>query len=168
MKTETFTIHSPSIKAAKFWPGSLGQGANHAVVFARCISQENDYGPMPFMVQIRDRETHEPLPGITVGDIGTKLGYNSVDNGFLMFDQVVVPRKALLARFTEITPAGDLEIKGDLRVLYSIMSKIRLMLIRGAAFYLSRSAKIAVRYAVCRRQFANQKGSSLERKLLDY
>ena len=46
----------------------------------------NDYGVQPFIVQIRDRETHEPLPGIEVGDIGTKLGYNSIDNGYLYFN----------------------------------------------------------------------------------
>jgi hypothetical protein len=40
-----------------------------------------------------------PLKGIKVGDIGTKLGYNSKDNGFLMFDQVRIPRTNMLNRF---------------------------------------------------------------------
>ena len=74
-------------------------------------------------------ETHKPLKGVQVGDIGRKLGYNGVDNGYLMLDQVRVPRKYLLSRFTEITPEGDFEIKADLRILYSIMSKIRTQLI---------------------------------------
>lgn len=39
-------------------------------------------------MRIRDRDTHHALPGITVGDIGGKLGYNHVDNGFLYFDHV--------------------------------------------------------------------------------
>ena len=42
-----------------------------------------DHGPHAFVMRIRDRETHHALPGITVGDIGGKLGYNHVDNGFL-------------------------------------------------------------------------------------
>ena len=84
--SETFLIHSPSIKAAKFWPGALGCQSNYACIFARCIALGNDYGVQPFIVQIRDRETHEPLPGIEVGDIGTKLGYNSIDNGYLYFN----------------------------------------------------------------------------------
>ena len=33
-----------------------------------------DFGPHGFVVQIRDMETHKPLPGITVGDIGPKFG----------------------------------------------------------------------------------------------
>ena len=81
--TEQFTIHCPTIKASKFWPGALGVHATHAVFFARCISLENDYGVQAFIIQIRDLETHEPLPGVEVGDIGTKLGYNSIDNGYL-------------------------------------------------------------------------------------
>ena len=106
-------------------------------------------------MQIRDMETHEPLPGVEVGDIGTKLGYNSVDNGYLLLKKVRIPRKALLSRFAEITPEGDLDIKADLRILYSIMSKVRLYLSRASAFALYRQAKNAVRYAACRRQFAN-------------
>jgi acyl-CoA oxidase len=38
------------------------------------------------MVQIRDVETHLPLPGIQVGDLGAKLGYQSKDNGWLIMN----------------------------------------------------------------------------------
>jgi acyl-CoA oxidase len=31
-------------------------------------------------------KTHLPLKGVLVGDIGAKLGYNTKDNGWLMFD----------------------------------------------------------------------------------
>ena len=44
VESESFTIHSPTIRAAKFWPGALGMQATHAVTFARCIVGENDYG----------------------------------------------------------------------------------------------------------------------------
>ena len=47
-----------------------------------------DLGPHTFVMQIRDTDTHEPLPGITVGDIGPKFGYNSVDNGYMRFHYV--------------------------------------------------------------------------------
>lgn len=33
-----------------------------------------DYGPHGFIVQIRSLATHQPLPGVTVGDIGPKFG----------------------------------------------------------------------------------------------
>ena len=42
------------------------------------------------------------MKGIKVGDIGTKLGFNSKDNGFLMFDNVRIPRKNMLNRFFSV------------------------------------------------------------------
>ena len=41
---DEFVINTPSIKAVKFWPGNLGIQATHAIVFARCIANEADYG----------------------------------------------------------------------------------------------------------------------------
>lgn len=38
----------------------------------------------PFIVQIRDFKTHEPLDGIIVGDIGPKYGYAPMDNGYML------------------------------------------------------------------------------------
>ncbi len=55
--TDEFVIHTPSITATKYWPGDLGRFTSHAIVFARLIIDENDYGVQPFMVQIRDVET---------------------------------------------------------------------------------------------------------------
>ena len=36
LKTDEFIIHSPTVTSTKFWPGSLGLWANHAIVFAQC------------------------------------------------------------------------------------------------------------------------------------
>lgn len=137
-KTQQFSIHSPTIKAAKFWPGGLGCHANHAVVYARAITLGKDYGVQPFLVQIRDMETHEPLPGIEVGDIGTKLGGNGIDNGYLFFDNFKVPRSAMLSRFVEITTTGKFKRKSDPRLLYQIMSSMRLATIFGCGLNLQR------------------------------
>ena len=54
---DEFVIHTPSITATKYWPGDMGMFSSHAVVFARLIIDENDYGVQPFMVQLRDTET---------------------------------------------------------------------------------------------------------------
>jgi acyl-CoA oxidase len=42
---DEFIIHTPNIRATKFWPGSLGTVATHAVVFARLKIGESDFGP---------------------------------------------------------------------------------------------------------------------------
>lgn len=118
LATDEFVVHTPTIKATKFWPGSLGVQANYAIVFARCISLEQDYGVQPFIVQIRDVDSHEPLKGIEVGDMGQKLGYGSIDNGYLSFDRVRIPRKNLLSRFIKITKKGEFEMKADPRIVY--------------------------------------------------
>jgi acyl-CoA oxidase len=86
LQTDEWVIHSPTVTSTKYWPGSLGRWANHAALFARCIVGKQDYGVQCFVVQIREYETHQPCKGVQVGDIGPKLGYNSKDNGWLMFD----------------------------------------------------------------------------------
>ena len=101
--SDDFVLNSPTLTATKWWPGGLGKTATHAVVMARLFLGSRDLGPHPFVVQVRSIDTHLPLPGITVGDIGPKMGYNGVDNGFLRFDHVRIPRTALLGRYTKVS-----------------------------------------------------------------
>jgi acyl-CoA oxidase len=79
-------LHTPDISAAKFWPGELGVYSNFAVVCARLILDCQDCGIQFFMVPIRDPETHKTFPGVEAGDLGSKIGYNSKDNGYLLFN----------------------------------------------------------------------------------
>jgi acyl-CoA oxidase len=72
---KTFTIHSPTLTASKWWIGSLGRTANHAIVMAQLIVNGVNHGPHPFVVQIRDMKTHLPLENVHIGDIGPKVGY---------------------------------------------------------------------------------------------
>jgi acyl-CoA oxidase len=166
--TDEFIIHTPSIRAYKFWPGSLGRVSTHAVVMAILIIDGQKYGVQAFLVPIRSREDHRAFPGVDVGDIGTKLGYNTVDNGYLAFDKYRVPRLSLLSRFVSVSKEGEFELLGDPRLLYQIMVMTRTMIMFGSSFALQRSTSIAVRYAACRRQFKNEAGTKRERKLLDY
>lgn len=54
---------------------------------AKLYTKGEGHGIHPFMVQLRNLETHEPLPGINVGEIGPKMGLRSADNGFLKVDE---------------------------------------------------------------------------------
>ena len=47
---KTFTIHSPSLTASKWWIGSLGRTANHAVVMAQLMIDGKNHGPHPFKI----------------------------------------------------------------------------------------------------------------------
>jgi len=168
METDEWVINTPNIQATKFWPGSLGVASNWAMVHSRIIVNGKDYGPQPVLVQIRSYEGHMPMKGIKVGELGSKLGYNSVDNGWLSFDHVRVPRTNLMSRFSEVTKDGELKIKGDLRILYGVMVQTRLSIIDNCNQDYWRSLVIATRYAACRRQFSSHAGSTVERKLIDY
>ena len=57
-------------------------------LMSRQVVHLQDHGLHPFVMQIRDLHTHLPLPGVRVGDIGPKFGYNGVDNGYLMLERV--------------------------------------------------------------------------------
>ena len=38
-----------------------------------------------------------------MGDIGTKFGYEGVDNGFLKLDKVRIPRTNMLMKYSKVT-----------------------------------------------------------------
>lgn len=86
----------------RWWPGGLGKSANVAIVVANLYTQGECKGPHPFFVQLRDYDTHEPLKGITVGDIGPKLGFNTSDNGFLLFNNFRIPRRNMLMKYAKV------------------------------------------------------------------
>jgi len=162
-KTDEFVIHTPSIAATKWWPGDMGLFANYALVFAQLIikdddGQKNNYGVAPFVVQIRDRETHKRMPGINCGTMGPKMGYNSKDNGWMTFDHVRIPRSQMLQRFMKVDADGAVSIQGDLRLLYSVMLKVRDLIVYGSKMTVLRYSLIAIRYSIVRRQFKNISG----------
>lgn len=42
------------------------------------------------------------LIGITVGDIGPKFGFTAIDNGFVQFSKVRIPRDNMLMKFSKV------------------------------------------------------------------
>lgn len=59
-----------------------------------------------YVVPIRDPETHEPYPGVTIGDCGHKNGLNAIDNGFIMFDRYRIPKENQLNRLSGVDEHG--------------------------------------------------------------
>lgn len=46
------------------------------------------------------------------------MGYNTVDNGWMKFDNYRIPRTTLLSRFANIDKEGAFEMTGDPRAVY--------------------------------------------------
>lgn len=173
VKTDEFVVHTPTITATKWWPGEMGRIATHALVMARLKipdedGEANDYGVAPFIVQLRDLETHRHMPGVKTGDLGPKLGYSSKDNGWATFDHVRIPRDQLLQRFISVDRAGDFSVVGDSRQLYATMMLIRTHLITNSPKSLCKALTITIRYSVVRRQFRSISGRQEETQLIDY
>ncbi|KAF2471649.1 acyl-CoA oxidase [Lindgomyces ingoldianus] len=154
---KTFTMHSPYLTASKWWIGSLGKTANYAVVMAQLIIDGKSYGPHPFVMQIRDLKTHEPLENIHVGDIGPKFGYNTMDNGFLLFKNVKIPHIGMLARFSRVDPKSNKYVRrGSPFLVYGTLTWIRSTIVMQAGGVLARGVTIATRYSAIRRQFQDR------------
>jgi len=168
--TEQFVVHSPTLTATKWWPGGLGKTCTHAILMARLVTKGKDYGPHAFVVQLRDMATHLPLDGVEVGDIGPKMGYNGVDNGFLRFDHVPVPRDAMLMRYSRVLPDGTYvpPPRENSKASYATMVYVRATIVRDAGDFLGRAATIATRYTSVRRQSSPDAVTGRELQILDY
>ncbi|XP_052860428.1 probable peroxisomal acyl-coenzyme A oxidase 1 isoform X1 [Anopheles cruzii] len=151
-QTKEFVLHSPTLTAYKWWPGGLAHTANYCVVMAQLFSKGNCHGIQPFIVQLRDEDTHMPLKGITIGEIGNKLGMNGVNNGFLGFDHVRIPRKNMLMKNAKLMEDGTFVKPPSQALTYGTMMFVRVVICRDMAAYLSKAVTIAVRYSAVRRQ----------------
>jgi acyl-CoA oxidase len=151
-KTEEFVLNSPTRTSIKWWPGGLGHFTTHAIVVADLITQGKSRGVHPFIVQLRSLEDHTPLPGITVGDIGPKFGYNHNDNGFVEFKNVRIPRDQMLMKFAQVGRDGRYSKPASEKLAYGTMVFVRSFLVRYGADSLSRACTIATRYSAVRRQ----------------
>lgn len=98
-KSQTFNLNSPNIGAQKNWI-SQGLCADKSVVVADLRIDDKSYGPHAFFINLR--ENGELVPGISTQDMGPKTVGNDLDNASIAFDNVKIPKSALLSRFADI------------------------------------------------------------------
>jgi acyl-CoA oxidase len=99
-----------------------------------------------------------PLPNIQVGDIGSKAfgGFGSIDNGYVHFSKVRVPRKNMLQRYSQVTSRGEYVKPKQDKLSYGSMITLRVSVVAMESWNLARALTIAVRYTNVRRQFSSQ------------
>lgn len=130
----------------------MGHTVNHVIVLAQLYTRGIHRGLHPFIVQVRDLETHKPMPGVIIGEIGPKIGMKAVNNGFLGFKNVRIPLENMLAKNAQVG-AGGVFTKSPASVLtYGTMVFVRVLIVKDAANQLSSAATIATRYSAVRRQ----------------
>ncbi|XP_066470200.1 peroxisomal acyl-coenzyme A oxidase 1 isoform X1 [Tiliqua scincoides] len=165
--TQEFILNSPTVSSIKWWPGGLGKTSNHAIVLAQLYTQGKCHGLHAFIVPIRQLGTHEPLPGISVGDIGPKFGYDEMDNGYLKMDNFRIPRENMLMKYAQVEPDGTYVKPLSDKLTYGTMVFIRSLIVGDSARSLARACTIAIRYSAVRHQSELKPGEP-EPQILDY
>jgi acyl-CoA oxidase len=125
---------------------------------AKLIVDNKEHGIHAFVVQLRSLVDHKPVEGLEVGDIGRKYGYDPIDNGYMKFNKVRIPRHHMLMRFAQVTPDGKFERLGSELLMYACMLVTRSVLCNYASTLFAISTTIAIRYSCVRRQSPNLDG----------
>ncbi|KAG7387239.1 hypothetical protein PHYPSEUDO_014524 [Phytophthora pseudosyringae] len=165
--TQEFVVDSPTLTSRKWWPGGLGKTANHAIVHARLFLDGEDVGVQAFLVQIRSMEDHEPLPGIEVGDIGPKVGFNAIDNGYCAFHKIRIPRENMMMRYAKVLPDGTFVKPKSDKLVYLTMVHVRANLVENFALTMAKAAAITTRFSAARIQGRTPDNKG-EFQVLDY
>mmetsp|Transcript_757 Transcript_757/g.1721 ORF Transcript_757/g.1721 Transcript_757/m.1721 type:complete len:603 (+) Transcript_757:222-2030(+) len=105
VETKEFIINTPSVLAWKYWITNGACHAHRCVVFAQLYIKGKNLGVHGFLVPIRDEELR-PLPGCHIQDMGIKITMNGIDNAKLAFENVRIPRSALLSRWSKVEEDG--------------------------------------------------------------
>jgi acyl-CoA oxidase len=167
---QEFVVHTPDEDARKDYIGNAARDGRMAAVFAQLIVGGESRGVHALLVSIRD-EDGNPMPGVTIGDCGAKLGLDGVDNGRLSFDHVRVPREALLDRYATVSEDGVYEspIENPTKRFFTMLGTLvqGRVSVCGASIGATKVAQvIAVRHALSRRQFGPPDGEEVV--LMDY
>jgi acyl-CoA oxidase len=105
-ETSTFVLSNvgPTDGAYKNWI-SQGFVADKGVVLADLSVAGRSHGPHAFLMDMR--AAGELTTGVSVGDMGLKTVGNDLDNAWIAFDGVRLPRSALLSRYASVSEGGE-------------------------------------------------------------
>jgi acyl-CoA oxidase len=152
-----FVIHTPHDAARKDYIGNAACDGRICSVFAQLEVDGEARGVHCFLVPLRD-EGGRVLDGIRIEDCGAKLGLDGVDNGRIWFDQVRVPRDAMLDRHAQVRADGTYvsAIENPTRRFFTMLGTLVMgrVSVCGASISATKVAQvIAVRHALTRKQF---------------
>ncbi|KAF9312334.1 hypothetical protein BGZ91_006559 [Linnemannia elongata] len=116
LATDQWVINSPTQSSAKFWIGTLGKMANHAVVQAKLIIKGKDYGAHPFLMLMRFSQVSKE--GVYSKPIHPKLAYGgmtAVRTTLINHSALSMARAVTIAtRYSAVRRQGNVDLKTDL------------------------------------------------------
>ncbi|KAK5814689.1 hypothetical protein F5H01DRAFT_27801 [Linnemannia elongata] len=160
--TNEWVIHSPTLTSTKWWIGMSGETATHTVAICQTIVDGENHGINWFIVPLRDGKTGKLKPGVTAGDIGHKAGRQGLDNGWIQFTSVRIPRQNMMMKWASMSPEGEFTPSPNPVLSYATLIPERFTLLGGSQVILSQTLTIAVRYGAVRRQ------GNHDEQILDY
>ncbi|GBB90106.1 hypothetical protein RclHR1_00170010 [Rhizophagus clarus] len=161
-ETDEFIIHSPTLTSTKIWIGMAGQTATHSIALCQTIIDGKKWGTNWFIVPLRDQKTGKLMSGVTAGDVGAKYGRNGIDNGWIQYSHVRVPRTNMMMKWAKVNKGGEYTTSANPAVSYSVLIGERLTVLTEAVGTCGQVLTIACRYGCVRRQGAN------EEQIMDY
>jgi len=171
-KTDEFVINTPTDTATKWWIGGAAHSALACVCYARLIIDGKDYGVYNFFVPLRRRVDFANLPGITIGDCGAKIGRHGIDNGWIQFNHVRIPRENMLMKWAKVDRDGKFTQSPSIQLSYGALIGGRVSITSNAGVAARKALTIAIRYSAIRRQFLSdepeKKKTKMEQQILDY
>lgn len=164
--TNEFVLQTPNSTACKYWIGNSTFVADYAVVLANLVVNREERGIGWLRVPLwNSKEKKHRFPGVIIRDVGAKAGCNGIGNGCLTFDQVRLPREALLSQFCQVDKDGEFRSALSSSELFLRCIQTFVLERIGVATAAIGSAKtavsIALRYASARHQFGPQGGKEV-------
>ena len=86
------------------------------------------------------------------GDVGPKFGRRGLDNGWISFDNVRIPRDHMMMKWTTVDEEGNLSVRGSPALAYAPLISERVLIVRDMRNHLAKGVTIATRYSAARIQ----------------
>lgn len=118
---DSFILNTPQHGAKKNWI-SQGLVADKTTVVANLRINGKSYGPHAFMMSLRENSV--PVTGVTHGDMGKKTIGNDLDNAWIAFDNVRLPKSSLLNRYADIVNGEYVQKVKGLPVFHMIGQRL--------------------------------------------
>jgi acyl-CoA oxidase len=175
--TEEFVLTSPTATSTKFMIGNVGVHGSVIVLMAQLWIGEEKKGVHGFVVRIREEDgSPHCLDGVDVGDVGLKSSWNEVDNAWIRFKGMRIPRENLLNAFADVNKDGSYvsKVSSPSKLFAATLSQLligRINYVGAPLIGMQIALNTAIRYANARRQFATNSADQnphLETQIMQY